>query len=107
MPIRFGAENERGIAMGTDGVLNVVEVADVGEAALLVHDEQSPYPSIAFAICRMATAPTMPTPIGVFRSVDRPEYASDVSRQVDEVTASQGAGTLEGLLSSRPTWEVV
>jgi 2-oxoglutarate ferredoxin oxidoreductase subunit beta len=105
-PIRFGADNERGLAMGSDGIINFVDVADVGEENILVHDEASPYPSKAFAISRMAPTPDMPTPIGVFRAVDRPEYASEVSRQVDEVTAAQGAGTLEGLLRSRATWEV-
>ena len=52
------------------------------------------------------TAPTMPTPIGVFRAVDRPEYSAEVNRQVEEVTAAKGAGSLEALLSSRPTWVV-
>ena len=105
-PIRFGADNERGIAMGSDGILNFVDVAEVGEENILVHDEATPYPSKAFAISRMAPTPDMPTPIGVFRAVDRPEYASEVNRQVEEVTAAQGAGSLEALLSSRPTWEV-
>ena len=105
-PIRFGDDNERGLAMGANGVIDIVEVADVGEDRLLVHDEQSPYPSVAFAISRLATSPSMPTPVGVFRAVDRPEYAAEVNRQVDEVTASLGAGDLEGLLNSRPTWEV-
>ena len=37
-PIRFGAEGERGVARGGDGRLELVDVADVGEDALVVHD---------------------------------------------------------------------
>ena len=37
-PIRFGASGQRGVVMGADGQLRLVEVADVGEDALLVHD---------------------------------------------------------------------
>jgi len=105
-PIRFGEEKERGLAMDANGRINLVEVADVGEANLLVHDEASPDPAVAFAISRLATAPTMPTPVGVFRAVDRPEYAQAVNDQVDHVTEEKGAGTLEGLFASRPTWTV-
>ncbi len=105
-PIRFGIDNERGLAMSTSGSIEIVDVDDVGEAGLLVHDEAAPDPAVAFAISRLATAPTMPTPVGVFRSVERPEYAAEVNRQVAEVTAAKGAGNLEDLLRSQPTWEV-
>ena len=43
-PIRFGAENEKGVVMGSDGQLRIVEVADVGEDALLVHDAHARRP---------------------------------------------------------------
>ncbi len=105
-PIKFGVDQERGLAMNSNGRIEIVDVADVGEANLLVHDEASDDPAMAFAISRLATAPTMPTPVGVFRAVQRPEYASEVSRQLDEVTAAKGPGTIEGLFASRPTWTV-
>ena len=38
-PIRFGPEGEHGVVLQRDGSLEVVEVAEAGEAALLVHDE--------------------------------------------------------------------
>ena len=37
-PIRFGAEGERGVTRGSDGRLELVDVAAVGEDALVVHD---------------------------------------------------------------------
>ena len=105
-PIRFGVEQERGLAMDAAGRVNLVDVAEVGVENLLVHDETSDDPSVAFAISRLANRPTMPTPVGVFRAIDRPEYAKAVSDQVDQVTADQGAGTIESLFASRPTWTV-
>ncbi|MFB0901932.1 MAG: 2-oxoacid:ferredoxin oxidoreductase subunit beta, partial [Acidimicrobiales bacterium] len=45
-PIRFGAEQERGLAMNNNGRIEIVEVADVGEANLLVHDEASDDPAV-------------------------------------------------------------
>ena len=73
-PIRFGADNEKGVVMGTDGQLRIVDVAEVGESALLVHDEHHSDPGLAFALSRLSHSPTTPTPIGVFRDVDRAEY---------------------------------
>src|SRR5271156_4393847 len=68
-PIRFGAEGEHGVASDAQGRLRLVEVADVGEDALVVHDERRTDPSLAFSLSRIATGPHEPTPIGIFRAV--------------------------------------
>jgi 2-oxoglutarate ferredoxin oxidoreductase subunit beta len=73
-PIRFGVENERGVARSADGGLEIVEVASVGEEALIVHDPARPDPGLAFSLARLADDPTVPTPIGIFRSVQRPVF---------------------------------
>ena len=72
-PIRFGADNEKGVVLDTSGEPRIVDVADVGEDALLVHDEHRADPRLAFALARLADQPTMPTPVGVFRDVERPD----------------------------------
>ena len=105
-PIRFGAEGERGVIMNRSGELQIVEVADVGEENLLIHDERAETPSLAFALSRLASGPFMPTPIGVFRAVEGPEYASQVSRQLAFAQDRSGPGDLHDLLRSRATWEV-
>jgi 2-oxoglutarate ferredoxin oxidoreductase subunit beta len=71
-PIRFGADAERGVARGPDGALRVVDVAEVGEDALVVHDPADP--GLAYALARLADDPSGPTPIGIFRDVERPVY---------------------------------
>ena len=70
-PIRFGVDNEMGVIVD-NGVARVVRVDDVGEAALLVHDEQCEDPSVASMLSRLAAGPYEPTPVGVFRAVSAP-----------------------------------
>ena len=105
-PIRFGAENERGVQMGADGQLRFVEVASVGEANLLVHDAYRADPSLATALARLSSDDRSPTPFGIFRSVERSEYASAVAAQVVAASERKGPGDLEALLRSNGTWFV-
>jgi 2-oxoglutarate/2-oxoacid ferredoxin oxidoreductase subunit beta len=100
-PIRFGADDQRGVAMRSDGRLEIVEVAEVGEEALLVHDPGRDDPGLAFSLAKLSGAPTGPTPIGVFRDVVRPVYGRGAARSG---TASDDA--LAGLLSGGDTWTV-
>jgi 2-oxoglutarate ferredoxin oxidoreductase subunit beta len=106
-PIRFGAEGERGVVVGADGQARVVDVADVGEDAILVHDEQRDDPALAFMLSRLSSGPHEPTPIGVFRDVDRVEYAEAASRQLALAQERTGPGDLAKLLRSGATWDVV
>jgi 2-oxoglutarate/2-oxoacid ferredoxin oxidoreductase subunit beta len=103
-PIRFGAERQRGVVSGDDGKLALVDVAEVGEERILVHDEHDA--GLAFMLSRLAASPDEPTPVGVFRAVDRPEYAGQTDRQLALAQEQKGAGELEALLHSGATWTV-
>jgi 2-oxoglutarate/2-oxoacid ferredoxin oxidoreductase subunit beta len=105
-PIRFGADNEKGLRQKRDGSFEVVSVSDVGEDNLVVHDEHREDPSLAFALSRIASGPTMPTPLGVFRDVDRPVYGDGMEHQLRAAAEAQGPGDLARLLSSGDTWTV-
>jgi 2-oxoglutarate ferredoxin oxidoreductase subunit beta len=105
-PIRFGADGHMGVVMGAQGNLQLVEVADVGEGALLVHDEQRDDPGLAFALSRLSRGPYEPTPVGVFRAVERPDYGSLVDAQLLDAQSRKGPGDLAGLLASGTTWTV-
>ncbi len=105
-PIRFGADLERGVVQRPDGRLEIVDVADVGEDALLVHDESRDDPGLAFALSRLSRGPHEPTPIGVFRAVERPEYGEELSRQIVRAQEQRGIGDLDALLRSGSTWTV-
>jgi 2-oxoglutarate/2-oxoacid ferredoxin oxidoreductase subunit beta len=104
-PIRFGADGQWGVVM-ENGSARVVEVADVGEDRLLVHDEQREDPSLAFALSRLASGPTTPTPMGVFRAVERPDYGTMLNQQLVAAAERRGPGDLAGLLRSGSTWTV-
>lgn len=103
--IRFGENNERCVIVGAHGA-RVANVADVADSDIAVHDETRPNPSVAFALSRLSSGPSEPTPVGVFRAVERAEYSDQVSAQVEEVHESQGPGELEKLLRSGGTWDV-
>jgi 2-oxoglutarate/2-oxoacid ferredoxin oxidoreductase subunit beta len=105
-PVRFGKDGCRGVVMGTDGQLRVVDVDTVGEDAILRHDAHRPDPSLAFALARLSTDDLTPTPVGIFRQIERPEYASEMGRQLVAASERKGAGNLSTLLRSNGTWMV-
>ncbi len=105
-PVRFGPDGERGVAQRRDGGLEIVDVAAVGEDALLVHDAQRDDPSLAFALVHLSERPTGPTPIGVFRSVSRPVYGAAIDEQLAEAKTKLGEGDLAALLHSGDIWTV-
>jgi 2-oxoglutarate ferredoxin oxidoreductase subunit beta len=104
-PIRFGPDNEKGVVLDGQGRARIVDVAEVGEQAILVHDEQRDEPGLAFMLSRLARGPYEPTPIGVFRAVDRAVYGDEVDRQLTAARERQGVGELATLLRSGGTWE--
>jgi 2-oxoglutarate/2-oxoacid ferredoxin oxidoreductase subunit beta len=105
-PIRFGAEGERGVVLDAQSGARIVDVSDVGEDALLIHDETRPDPSVAFMLARLSRGPFEPTPIGVFRAVERPDYGAGVDAQLAASVAERGPGDLAELLRSGATWDV-
>jgi 2-oxoglutarate/2-oxoacid ferredoxin oxidoreductase subunit beta len=105
-PIRFGADGERGVVIDDQGHARIVDVADVGEDALVVHDEARADPTLAFTLSRLSTGPTMPTPVGVFRAVERQEYGASANQQIAAAQEQRGPGDLAALLASGSTWSV-
>lgn len=110
-PIRFGVDNAKGVVWDLERGATVVDVADVGEDALLVHDETREDPAIAIGLSRLALEPNAPTPFGVFRSVERSVHHAQGSppADADGQFPVPAPGTNEGLaamLRSGSTWTV-
>jgi 2-oxoglutarate/2-oxoacid ferredoxin oxidoreductase subunit beta len=105
-PVRFGPDGEKGVIIDANGSAVIVDVSDVGEERILVHDESRPDPSLAFALSRLANGPYSPTPVGVFRAVERADYGSLVQEQLVAAAARKGPGDLASLLHSGTTWTV-
>jgi 2-oxoglutarate ferredoxin oxidoreductase subunit beta len=100
-PIRFGVEDERGVAQ-RDGGLQIVDVAEAGEEVLLVHDPHRRDSGLAYSLARLAEDPTGPTPIGIFRDVDRPVYGLPARAAPEAASEDELADLLEGA----DTWTV-
>ncbi len=105
-PIVFGPEGERAVVADPDGTMQIVSTEEAGDR-VVVHDPGRDKTTSAFALSRLSTNPTGPTPIGVFRDVDRPVYDEELRRQVATATEQKGAGDLGALLASGNVWEVL
>ncbi|WP_284576273.1 2-oxoacid:ferredoxin oxidoreductase subunit beta [Streptomyces sp. 2P-4] len=108
-PIRLGAGGRKGVVRDpATGDLEVVEVTAENEARVLVHDARAASPTTAFALSRLADPDTLHrTPIGVFRSVERPVYDTLMAEQLETAAEAKGGGDLAALLAGNDTWTVV
>ncbi|MEU9159268.1 2-oxoacid:ferredoxin oxidoreductase subunit beta [Streptomyces sp. NPDC048424] len=108
-PIRFGADGAKGVVRNpATGDLEVVDVTPANESRILVHDAKTTSPTTAFALSRLADPDTLHhTPIGVFRSVERPVYDTLMADQLDTAIDRSGKGDLGALLTGNDTWTVV
>ena len=77
----------------------MVDVADVAQSELLIHDPARADAGQAFSLAKLAETPTGPTPIGIFRDVDRPVFRRGAT---EPATVSQ----LSDLLFAGDTWTV-
>ena len=104
-PLIFGKDRNKGIRLhGLDP-----EVVTLGNGItvddLLIHDERSEEPSLAFLLSRMVH-PRFPECLGVFRSVERPSYEELLNKQIEDAIRTKGRGKLEDLLAGDDTWVV-
>jgi 2-oxoglutarate ferredoxin oxidoreductase subunit beta len=76
----------------------------VGEENLLVHDERASEPTLAYLLSRMGP-PDFPTPLGVYRAIDKPVYSQLLAEQVHRAQAAKAAD-LDALFRQGETWEI-
>jgi 2-oxoglutarate ferredoxin oxidoreductase subunit beta len=104
-PLVFGKDHNKGIRLhGTEP-----EVVNLGNGIaiddLVVHDEDSPEPTLAYLLSRMVY-PNFPECVGVFRAVKRPLYGDMVEQQINDVMKARGPGKLDELFAGDETWTV-
>jgi 2-oxoglutarate ferredoxin oxidoreductase subunit beta len=105
-PLRFGADGERGVIRSDDGHLELVDVAEVGEDALVIHDAHREDPSYATALAHLSARPTGPTPIGVLRDVKRPIFGEGRQERLAKAFAEATPADLDEFLHAGDTWTV-
>ena len=103
-PLVYGKNRDKGIRLSGAGKLEAVELGNgVAEDDLLFHDEHDE--AMAFMLTRLRY-PEFPEPMGVFYTIEDDCYEDLLDQQVDEAVAARGAGTLESLFTSGPTYTI-
>jgi 2-oxoglutarate ferredoxin oxidoreductase subunit beta len=104
-PLRFGPDKSHAVVRDREtGGLRVVENAG-DDLDVVVHDEHIQDPTYAFALSRLSGSNLRHTPIGVFRSVQRPAYDDELRSQIHGAQAN-GEADLTALLHGADTWKV-
>ena len=105
-PLVFGKDGNKGVRLNGMNP-EVVDVGDgkVSKDDLLIHDEKTAEPSLAFLLSRMRY-PEFPEPLGVFRAVEQERYVDLVRKQNKAATEKLGAGDLQKLVTGDETWTV-
>ncbi|MEM1247179.1 MAG: 2-oxoacid:ferredoxin oxidoreductase subunit beta [Acidobacteriota bacterium] len=105
-PLLFGKEKNKGLRL-KDGEFEVVEVGSNGVTAedCLKWDEARNSPALAFQLAQLDGG-GMPTALGVFRCVDRPNYEQGVLDQIRTEEERQPDASIEKMLHAGDTWEV-
>ncbi len=103
-PLIFGKNRDKGIRLSRNMVPEVVKLGNgITESDLLVHDETNR--AMGYFLSRL-TPPEFPTPIGVFRAIERPTYEEGMAAQIQAARKRQGEGDLDALLNRGDTWVV-
>ncbi|BFU42183.1 2-oxoacid:ferredoxin oxidoreductase subunit beta [Krasilnikovia sp. MM14-A1004] len=110
-PITFGSQGQFSVVHPAGGFgLEVRESASLGDERPVVHDATVTEPAYAFALSRLSGSDLNTTPIGVFRSVERPSYDELLAKQLTDAT-STSTGTpeqmLTDLLQGGDTWTII
>lgn len=103
-PMIFGKEKNKGLML--NGLeIDVVTIGENGvtEEDILVHDSKKVNPTLHFMLVRLE----YPMVLGVIRSIDTEPYEKKLEKQVLEVEAKSPFKTIDDLLMSGETWEIV
>ena len=105
-PILFGADGHRGVVMGTDGQLRIVEVADVGEDGSSCTTRIVPSRRSRSRSPGSTPTTTPPRRSASSASSNAPSTPAAVGAQLAAASERKGPGDLAALLRSNGTWHV-
>lgn len=102
-PLIFGKDKNKGIRINKC-IPEIVEFKPGNiPDDIMVHDEKDNL-GAAFILSRF-TPPDFPTPLGIFRAVEKPTYEEMLGEQIKSLSRTD-SGDLEELLSGPDTWVV-
>jgi 2-oxoglutarate ferredoxin oxidoreductase subunit beta len=107
-PLRFGADGSRAVVRGANGSLVIEDDVAADDPRVVVHDAHADDPSYAFALSRLSSQDSRYSPMGVFRSVERPTYDAMMAAQLDQAKAKAPGddAALDALLHGADTWTI-
>ena len=106
-PLVFGANKDKGIML--DGLNPVIIDLNDGKHSIndcWIHDEFDDNPTRVFLLARFTDLPGYPTPIGIFRQFNKPNYDDDYVHQIEHLKSTKGVGDYKKLMFTSNTWEV-
>jgi 2-oxoglutarate ferredoxin oxidoreductase subunit beta len=104
-PLVFGPDGAACVVQDGFGGLRIAETNQVDAAQIVVHDAHRENPAYAFALSRLSSQDLRYTPMGVFRSVQKPTYDAMMTEQLD-LSRVQAPADLGALLAGNDTWTV-
>ncbi|MBN2571180.1 MAG: 2-oxoacid:ferredoxin oxidoreductase subunit beta [Ignavibacteriales bacterium] len=106
-PMIFGKGKDKGIKLvNFKPVVIDLNKKENSIEDVLIHDETDESSMRAIMLACMIEDHKLPTPIGIFRRVQKSTYDGDVNLQLHEVTKKYGKGDLNTLLNGGNTWEI-
>ncbi|HZY28931.1 MAG TPA: 2-oxoacid:ferredoxin oxidoreductase subunit beta [Jiangellaceae bacterium] len=104
-PLVFGPDGASCVVQDGFGGLRIAETNQVDASEIVVHDAHRESPAYAFALSRLSSQDLRYSPMGVFRSVEKPTYDRMMAEQLD-VAKAERAPDLDALLVGNDTWTV-
>ena len=105
-PLLFGKEKNRGIRLnGLSPEVVTIGENGVTEEDIIVHDTEQASPLYASLLSQLQH-PEFPTPLGVFRSIQRDVYEDCLQAQIDSAIEAKGKGDLQATLEGAGSWKV-
>ncbi len=103
-PITYGPDGRFAVVRDGFGV-TVRPTAEVAASDIVVHDAHADDPALAFALSRLTDSEYLrQTPIGIFRSVERPVFDDEARAQVS--TPDDRVAALQRIVTGGDTWQV-
>ena len=102
----YGRERDKILKLDTDRLVLVPgRIGDDNGGVEIVHREDAESTMLA-ALLAEHPRPGFPTPIGVFRAVERPVFERETLAQGEAAVAAHGAGQLQELIYAGDRWHV-
>ncbi len=105
-PLEYGKTQRYALRLNGLALERIPLENGAGHPEAVIHDSHSANEAYLSLLARMSEMPDMPTPVGVFKAVQRPTYDQVFHQQIADVTKKKGKGDLKQLLISGDTWKV-